>query len=785
MTVSMALVLAILLGAVVLFVSGWLRMDLTALLVLSALALTGLITPAQALSGFSNPAVITVAGMFVVSAGLARTGVGNLLGRQMLRLAGEGEARLIVVIMSTAGVLSAVMNNIGVAAMMLPVVMDISRRVGRSPARLLMPLALGSLLGGLLTLIGTPPNILVSDALRAQGLEPFRLFDFTPVGAIILVVGIAFIVLVGRHLLPSRDPRREVKQESEPSLVRSFDLQERFFIVRIPERSTLDGKTLAESRLRPALGLHVLAVLRADEPLLAPGPEVVLRSGDRLLVQGRPDLLLELRGRRHLALEEDVRVVEKLVSEEIGLAEASLHSDSALVGRTLNQSDLRSRYGVIVLAFRRDGVVRRTHLQDVPLQAEDALLLQGARPQLGALGQSAEFGSVQTLSPAEALAAYRLEERFLALRVTEESILVGRTLAEMRLGDAAGLTVLGIIRDGATRLLPQADDIFGAGDVLLIKARQEDLAVLRALQRLEIEPDTNPLEHELESERVGLMEVVLSPRTTLVGRTPRQINFRDKYGLSVVAIWREGRAYRSNLRDMPLRFGDALLLFGPRARLKLLAKEPDFLGLSEAMQEPPRTRLAPVSVLLLAGFLLPVMLGWLPISIAVLVGATLMVLTRCVSAEEAYRAIEWPALVLIAAMLPLGIAMDQTGAARFLAEGVIGSAGAFGPRGVLAGICVMTVLGAQAIPSAALVVLMAPIALSTAADLGISPYTLMMGVALSAASLASPVAHPANVLIMGPGGYRYIDYVKVGLPLTAVVLLIVIWVMPFVFPFFP
>jgi di/tricarboxylate transporter len=203
------------------------------------------------------------------------------------------------------------------------------------------------------------------------------------------------------------------------------------------------------------------------------------------------------------------------------------------------------------------------------------------------------------------------------------------------------------------------------------------------------------------------------------------------------------------------------------------------------MQEPPRTRLAPVSVLLLAGFLLPVMLGWLPISIAVLVGATLMVLTRCVSAEEAYRAIEWPALVLIAAMLPLGIAMDQTGAARFLAEGVIGSAGAFGPRGVLAGICVMTVLGAQAIPSAALVVLMAPIALSTAADLGISPYTLMMGVALSAASLASPVAHPANVLIMGPGGYRYIDYVKVGLPLTAVVLLIVIWVMPFFFPFFP
>ncbi|HEV2131591.1 MAG TPA: SLC13 family permease [Longimicrobiaceae bacterium] len=785
MTASVALVLLILLGAVVLFVSGWIRMDLTALLVLGALALTGLVTPAQALSGFSNPAVITVGGMFVISAALARTGVANLLGRQVLRMAGEGEMRLIVVIMSTAGVLSAVMNNIGVAAMMLPVVMDIARRIGRPPSRLLMPLALGTLLGGLLTLIGTPPNILVSDALRAQGLPPFRLFEFTPIGVVILVVGIAFIALVGRHLLPVRDPRREAQGSSERDLVQSYELQERFFIIRLPPRSLLEGKTLAESRLGSALGLHVLAILREHRPKLAPGPDALLHSGDRLLVQGRPDLLVELRGRRHLEMEEDANVAERLVSAEIGVAEARLEAGSGLVGRTLHQAELRNRYGILVLALRRDGVPRRTALEDVPLQAGDTLLLQGAYERLEALTQAPEFGSVNPLTVQEGLAAYQLEERFVTLRVTDQSILVGRSLRESRLGDAAGLMVLGISRNGETRLIPVPDEVLQPDDLLLVKARPDTLVVLRGLQKLEIEPHDESVLSQLESDTVGLLEVVLAPRTNLVGRTPRQIGFRDKYGLSVLAIWREGRAFRSNLRDTPLRFGDSLLVFGPREKLKVLAREPDFLVLTEAMQEPPRTGLAPVSVLILSGVLLPVMLGWVSIAISVIVGATLMILTRCVTAEEAYRAVEWPAIVLIAGMLPLGIAMGETGAARLLADGVIGSIGTLGPRGVLAGICLMTALGAQVIPSAALVVLMAPIALSTAVDLGISPYTLMMGVALSAASLSSPVAHPANVLIMGPGGYRYGDYVRVGMPLTLLVLLIVIWVMPLFFPFFP
>jgi di/tricarboxylate transporter len=782
MTLQIGLVFVILLSALVLFVSGWVRMDLTALMVLGALAITGLVTPAQAFTGFSNPAVITVGGMFVISAGLARTGVANLLGRQVLRIAGHHETRVVIVIMVVAGVLSSVMNNIGVAAMMLPVVMDIARRIGSPPSKLLMPLVLGALMGGLMTLIGTPPNLLVSDALREAGLRPFGLLDFTPPGAVILLAGVVFVAAFGLRLLPSRDPRGEAGRARGGDLVRAFDLQERIFTLRIPPRSRLAGKMLTESRLGSALGLHVLALQREQDPHLAPAPETVLKEGDRLVVQGRPDLLLELRNRRHLQLQEDTQVADRLVSAEIGLAEAEVAPDSELVGRTLLQLDFRYQFGAVVLALLRSGIVRRTHLEQVPLAAGDRLLLHGARSQLEAQTDGNAWSELRPLTPAEALERFRLDERFLTFRVTPKSLLVGQTLAESRIGDAAGLMVLGIIRDGTTHLIPEPNEVFQPNDLLLIKVHPKDLEVLLGLQKLEIERGGAPPLDLLESERVGLMEVVLAPRSTLVGKTPRQIGFRDKYGVSVLAVWRGDRAYRSNLRDMPLRFGDAVLVFGPREKLKVVAREPEFLVLSESVQEPPLTDLAPVSVAILAAVLLPVLLGVLPIAVAVVLGAVAMILTRCLTAEEAYRSVEWPAIILIAGMLPLGIAMDQSGAASMLAESVVGTADAFGPRGALAGICIMTALGAQVIPSAALVVLMAPIALTTAADLGLSHHALLMGVALSAASLSSPVAHPANVLIMGPGGYRYVDYLRLGIPLTIIVLLLVVWVMPIFFP---
>jgi di/tricarboxylate transporter len=217
--------------------------------------------------------------------------------------------------------------------------------------------------------------------------------------------------------------------------------------------------------------------------------------------------------------------------------------------------------------------------------------------------------------------------------------------------------------------------------------------------------------------------------------------------------------------------------------LRLLGSEPDFLVLTESAQEAPMREKAPVGVLIMAGVLLPVLLGWLPISIAAVVGATVMILTGCLTMEEAYRFIEWKAVFLIAGMLPLGIAMEQTGAAQFLAERVVTTVGGFGALAVVASLFILAALTSQVMPNAAVAVLLAPIALSTATELGLSPHALLMTVALSAsASFLSPVAHPANLLILGPGGYRFTDYIKVGLPLTLVVLATVLLVLPIFWP---
>jgi len=268
--------------------------------------------------------------------------------------------------------------------------------------------------------------------------------------------------------------------------------------------------------------------------------------------------------------------------------------------------------------------------------------------------------------------------------------------------------------------------------------------------------------------------------------TLRGMNFREKYGLTVLAIWRKGTAYREDLRDMALQFGDALLLYGPWDKLNLLGREPDFLVLTEAAQEPPREEKAKLALTIMAAVLIPVIMDWVPIYIAVVIGAAFMILTRCLTMEEAYRYIEWKAVFLIAGMLPLGTALDNTGAARILAEGVVGTLGPFGPYAVLFGLLVITFIGTSIIPTAALVVLMVPIALKTAASLGISPYALMMGIAMAASSsFTSPISHPANVLVMGPGGYRFIDYIKVGVPLTLVVLVVLMIALPIFWPLMP
>ncbi|MFC1838515.1 SLC13 family permease [Thermodesulfobacteriota bacterium] len=784
MTFQIILVLLILGLATFFLITEWIPMEVVALLVLGTVALTGLVSPSEALSGFSNPAVVTIWAVFILGGGLTRTGVGNFIGKHLLRLAGSREILLLVVIMVSAGVMSAFMNNTAVAALMLPVVMDITRQTNQPPSRLLMPLAYGSLLGGLTTMIGTPPNILVSNALRDNNLTPFKVFDFTPVGIIVMIAGVAFMALIGRYLLPSRDVSKESSTSGHLDLRDQYDLRDRVFFMLIPPDSDLVNKTLRESRLGSALGLHVLGIIRGGRTELAPDPSAVLHVKDRLIVEGRLERINELKSWHQLQLEEASIDIEQLLSEDITFAELTLNSDSTFLDMTLNEIGFRNKFGINVLAILRDGEPKRTNLQDMTLKINDKLLIQISKEQLEALKDKLDIDNIKFVPRSHLNDIYRLSKRLIIMNVPLASTLIGKTLKESRLGDALGMRVLFTLRGKDILSLPGPDETLKAEDRLIVQGKLKDLLILKGLEGLQTEQEGLPLMEELESARVGLVETVLSPRTTMAGKTLRQINFREKYGLSVLAIWREGQVHRTDLRDMSLRFGDALLLYGPRDMLRVLGREPDFLVLTQDAQETPRFEKAKSAVMIMGGVLLPVVLGWVPIYIAAIVGAALMVLFRCLTMQEAYGFIEWKAVFLIAGMLPLGNALDQTGAAKLLAEGVVAMVGPYGPTAVMGGLIALTFLGTCFIPTAALVVLMAPIVLSTSANMGISPHALMMAIALSAsASFMTPISHPANILVMGPGGYRFFDYLKVGLPLTLVVFVVLLLVLPYFWPF--
>lgn len=775
MTLEIAATLAILAAAIFLFITEWIRMDLIALLVLGVLAVSGLVTADQALAGFSSPAVVTVWAVLILSAGLARTGVARRLGHVVLQVAGEGEVRLLAVIMLIAGVLSGFMNSIGVTSLMLPVVIDIARRTDRPPSRLLMPLSFAALMGGLTTLIGTPANLLISDALSQSGLRPFEMFDYTPAGVVVLLTGTVFMILVGRHLLPSRDVVQELSGAEERDIKRVYRLHERMAFLQVPPGSTLDGRTLAQARMGSTLGLNVVAVVRDGQTRLAPEVDYRLRSGDKLMVEGRLERLDELSGQNHLDLENHDLPVSHLVSARIALMEVKVKRGSDILGKTLAEIGFRQRYRALVLAIRRDGDVTRTKLEHITLKPDDVLLVQAQQSDLDLLDEDPNL----ILQPAGDLASYRLEERLMAARVPEDSAWVGKTLSESRLGELFRLRVVGILREDETRFIPGPEEMIHAGDTLLVEGKQSDLLTLEGLQDLEVESQGDLDLDRLETETTGLLEVVLSPGSSLAGQALGDIDFRTQYGVNVLAIWREGRAYRSNLQEMKLRFGDALLVFGPRRRLQLLGKERGFLALREDVQQAPRLEKIPLAIAIMAGVILSVIFGWLPISVSAVAGATLMVLSGCLNMEEAYNSIEWRAVFLIAGMLPLGIALETTGTARYLGEGVVSLMGSMSPRILLAGLYMLAALASQFMPNPAVAVLLAPIALNAANQLGISPYPLMMGVALSAsAAYLSPVGHPANMLVMGPGGYRFGDYIRVGLPLTLVTLAVVVLILP-------
>lgn len=597
MDVNSAFVLVVLVLAAFLFATEKLRADLVALLVLIALGISGILNARETLAGFSSSAVITIIGVFILSEALEKTGVTHTLGMALVRFGGATEGGMMLALMLGGALLSLFMNNIAAGAVLLPAAAGIAREQKISPSRLMMPLAFGTLLGGMATLL-TTTNILANATLRAANLDGFTLLTFAPLGIPAVIVGTLYMLFIGRRLLPRRAPAdwTRMMKVGRGQLADIYGLRERWFQARVPEASPLTHQTLADLQLGSALGVNVVAVENHSHTRLAPSPNTPLQAGDTLLLQAREEQIETLRAR--------------------------------------------------------------------------GLQVSNAAPALG----------------------------------------------------------------------------------------------------------------ELADQEMGLFEVVPAPRSNAVDKTLREIHFRDKYGLSVMAIWRDGRPRRVGVGEMKLQQGDALLVLGPRRRAQMLQAEPDFIVLTPTADEMARTGKAKWVVAIMALALLAGALGIVAVAEAMLAGALGVVLIGALTMDEAYQAIEWRVIFLIAGMLPAGVAMTKTGAANFLANGFVSLFGNYGALAVLVVLMLVTVALTQVMTGQATIAILAPIAYTTAQALHSNVFTFVLGVALaSSMAFITPLGHPVNLLVMGPGGYKFNDYARVGTVLTLLLLLLFAILLPLVY----
>ncbi len=595
MTLPILALLCILAIAGAIFISEKLRPDLTALLILLTLGVTGLVTPSQAFSGFSSSSVILLIAVFIMTGALFRTGVSSVIGHGLVRAAGNSEVRLIALVSLAAAGLSLLMNNIASAAVLMPAVMDASRRTHVSPSKILLPMAFATQLGGMATLF-TTSNLVASGVLQNAGLSGFGLFDFLIVGGLAALAGLVYMIAIGRRKLPNRRPveelqRREQKREDLLSL---YQITERLFEVHPKPGSTLIGHSLADTRIGDRLGLTVIAIERNSHLVLAPAADTVIRKQDTLLIEGRQEVACQL----------------------------------------------------------------------------------------------VEWGA-------------------------------------------------------------------------------------------QVEPLTR-WPANMTSQNVELLEVLVAPRSRAIGQTLKQLHFRAKYGLNVVALWRGDRAYRTAFSEFELQGGEALLVHGPSERFKILQDDPDWIVLRLNGSNSSRTRKMPLALLILALSIgIVVVSGW-SASFVLFIGALTMILTGCLSMDEAYQAIDWRSVFLVAGMLPVGIALANTGAAKLLGDTITQVTANLGPMAVVAGLFIVTTLLNQFIPGGSAVpAVLTPIAIEAARNVGSDPRAFALVVAIATGtSLLTPFAHPVNVLVMGPGGYHFRDFFRLGLPVVMIVFVVVMIALP-------
>ncbi|MBP1703251.1 MAG: TrkA-C domain protein [Chloroflexi bacterium] len=398
--------------------------------------------------------------------------------------------------------------------------------------------------------------------------------------------------------------------------------------------------------------------------------------------------------------------------------------------------------------------------------------------------QPAERSEVRQQAEDDLLSTYRLADRLFRARIPAGSVLIDHRLDESSLREIYGINIIAIERSGEQVLSPTPDFVLQQGDVMLVEGRLEEFRQRDVEPYLEIQPIPQYRERDLESPEILILEVVLSPRSQLIGQTLKGAHFREKYGMTVLAVWNGERVIRTGLADLKLTFGDALLLQGPKERLPALRLLSDLIVLS-AEEEPVKkiSTKAPLALGIFALTILVAALGRFSVGEVMLAGALLMVILNVLTMEQAYRVIDWRIVFLVAGMLPLGMAMTKTGATALFANALISVVGPYGPRALLLGLMAITVLLSQAMKGAAVSAVVAPIAIIAGQQTGVDPRALAMGVALATSmAFITPLGHPVNILMMGPGGYRFRDFFKVGLPLTVLLFIVVLVILPIFWP---
>ncbi|WP_233113475.1 SLC13 family permease [Aggregatibacter actinomycetemcomitans] len=604
-------VVLLLIAAVILFIRNHIRMDIVAVLVMLAFSLSGILTVEEVFAGFSDPNIILIALLFIVGEGLVRTGVAYQVSEWLLKASHNSESRVLVFMMLAVAGLGAFMSSTGVVAIFIPVVLMICQQMNISPKRLMMPLSVAGLISGMLTLIATAPNLVVNAELVREAGMRLKFFDLTPIGLVILLLGIGYM-LVARRWLKSgtKADNNKLDKRSISDLIHEYGLQ-----------------------------------LRAQR--------FVVKKG------------------------------------------------SAIIGKNLDELHLRSKYGLNVLAIERWKRFR--------------LLF------IAALGTS---------------------------EVREKDILL------MDISD------------------PELDI--------------ETFCTEYNLERAEIRAQY----FSEQASSIGMAELILVPNSDCIGKSTEQLRFRSKYDLNVVGIKRDGEVLDGHFVEMPYKAGDLLLVVGDWKLIQQMrSHSKDFFVLnypSEITRAVPAQSQAPYALLSIAVMVLLMVTRLVPNVVAALIACLMLGYFRCVDSKSAYESIHWSSLVLIVGMMPFSLALQRTGGVSMIVDLMLHLVGGMGKHWILISLFILTAVVGLFISNTATAILIAPIAITMAHQLNLSPVPFAMVVAIAAsAAFMTPVSSPVNMMVFGPGGYKFADFVKVGVPFTLLVMLVSVFLIPFLFPFNP